>query len=426
VALIIMNLNKSPLSRLLNFDISSPGFYIRFVFYRDALKIFLDNWLFGTGGGGWEILYGQYQSLYYTSKLVHSSLIQFLVEVGIVGTSLFLVIVALAFIKFIQCTENKQLDQVFLLVFLTIFLHSFIDFDLSIPAVTMVMFTVMGIISKPSGNRVSKKISYLGVLTLCLILLISSVVMGLAGVIRNSAVSNGTVDDIETFKNAITTATILDPLNVDYLILLGQAYLNEGIHDNSQELIEQGLGYYKKAVELEPKKYLTHIARGIALQSIGRFDEASAEYNEVIKLRPFHGIGYDYAMKNYLEKAVKYKDKNTLQEVIKIYESAKEQMLSIPESELGYVDENYRLNNLPELNISAGIAFSLLGNYENGYNYFIQAQKYSKGELLHQSNAWLFVVGDMINVENNIIIGKQVAPERVQEVREKLDVFKKD
>lgn len=421
VALIIMNLNKTPLSRLLEVNLSNSGFHIRYIFYRDALKIFLDNRLFGTGAGGWEILYGQYQSFYYTSKLVHSSLVQSLVEVGLIGTSLFLAIAALVVLKFIQRSQKNLLDQAFLLVFLTIFLHSLIDFDLSVPAVPMMMYTAMAAIAHQSEQAIKRKGTIIGLAVLSGLMAVSVIGMGIASLSTKTVMRDGTVDNLSAFKSSMASATILDPLNTDYHTYLGQAYLNEVLQRNDQRLIEESLNHYYKAVKLEPNNYLTYLARGIALQKIGRFDDANTEYAQVIKLRPFHGTGYEYAMKNYLEQAMKNRDKDVLIKVIQIYEKASQQMAEVSTKDMKYLLEGNRLNNMPELNNYIGIAKTLSGDFLKGHEHFTLAKKFANDESVQLTNVWLVAVSKRLNQKVSI----PVSADKIKEIEDLITAFVK-
>lgn len=399
----VLNFDKTPLKRLLELDFTNQSVYIRYVFYRDALKIFLDNWLIGTGGGGWELLYGQYQSFYYTSKLVHSSMVQSLVEVGLVGTSIFLIAVCLVVIKLMRRKDKTPGDKAFFLAFLTILLHSLIDFDLSIPAVPILMFTAMGAVAGPSEPAIKGIRTKIGLMLVSGIMLVSVSGMGIASFSAKAVLNNGTVADLEAFKNTMSMATKLDPFNTTYHTYLGQAYISEGVQENDNILIEKGLNYYNKAIKLEPNSYLTHMARGMALHKAGRFAEANSEYEQVIQIRPFHGTGYEYAMKNYLEQAVKNKDLTALDNILQVYDRAIQQMAEVPEAETIYIAANYKLNNLPELNKCAGIANSLLGDFAKGYEHFTIAQNNAWSmEDLNQSRAWLIAVSQRLDREINV------------------------
>lgn len=416
-----INFNKTPLSRLLEMDFTSLSFFSRYAFYRDAFKIFLDNWLIGTGSGGWELLYGRYQSFYYTSKLVHSSLVQSLVEVGLVGTSLYIAVVGFIVIKFVRLPEKAPIDKAFFIVFITIFLHSLIDFDLSIPAVPILMFIAMGAIVGPSNPDIKGKGTKIGLGFISVIMLLSVASMGIASFSTKAVLGNGTVDNLAAFKSTMSIATKLDPLNVDYHTYLGQAYLSEGMQKNNQIQIEEGLSHYNKAVSLEPRSYLTHITRGIALQKIGRFPEASVEYEQIIQIRPFHGTGYEYAMKNYLEQAVKNKDLSALNSVLQVYDRARQQMAKVSEVEKGYIPEKDRLNYIPTLNNYAGMACSLLGDFVKGYEYFNIAKQYAEGEVLELSDAWLVAVSKRLNREVNIT----AEADKIEEAQDLIKEFNK-
>src|SRR5690606_32266778 len=53
---------------------------------KDAFAVWMDHFFFGTGGGGWRVLFESYKSLPYYSTQAHSFYMQTLVEVGLVGS----------------------------------------------------------------------------------------------------------------------------------------------------------------------------------------------------------------------------------------------------------------------------------------------------------------------------------------------------
>jgi hypothetical protein len=140
--------------------IFSPGRKInmdaRFEMFRDAAKIIRDYPLLGTGGGGWAALYQGYQdkplnSKPYFSSEVHNHFLQVWIEAGILGFLAFVgiwVSMAAAFIRncFINRADSKRW-QYWTAVFLPVAAlgaHSVIDWNFSMAAVGIYLFTLLG------------------------------------------------------------------------------------------------------------------------------------------------------------------------------------------------------------------------------------------------------------------------------------------
>jgi len=158
-----ININ-STLSRVLPeryYDrIYSPGRNInmeaRFEMFRDAVKIIRDYPIFGAGGGGWAALYQGYQdrplsNRPYFSSEVHNHFLQVWVEAGLLGFIAFVGIwisMAAAFIRncYINRADNRRW-QYWTAVFLPVAAlgaHSVIDWNFSMAAVGIYLFTLLG------------------------------------------------------------------------------------------------------------------------------------------------------------------------------------------------------------------------------------------------------------------------------------------
>lgn len=97
----------------------------RFLYIEDVWKKADSFWLNGLGGMAWRSLMYQTQSSPYISHELHNSYINIMVEVGIAGIILVLIITGYAII---QMFRNRT---AYLPSFLAIVLHSFIDFSFS-------------------------------------------------------------------------------------------------------------------------------------------------------------------------------------------------------------------------------------------------------------------------------------------------------
>jgi O-antigen ligase len=121
----------------------------RGTFYKDSFKLVKDYPLLGAGGGGWAALYEKYQNNPYTSRQAHNFYLQYLVEIGIIGTlilTLFICFVFYLFIRFFFKKDEEQRDRrtFYALITISILIHSIIDFNMSYAYIAVLLFLCMG------------------------------------------------------------------------------------------------------------------------------------------------------------------------------------------------------------------------------------------------------------------------------------------
>ena len=158
--------------------------------YCDAASIIKDHPALGAGGGGWNLLYHQYQDFLYWTTEVHNHLLQVGVETGIPGMLIWLGLFA-ALAYYIYKIRKSDLDAhgkvlvwgVGTAVF-ALGAHSLIDFDLSIPSLQILFFAFLGLISSsfvPHAKVVtrpsSKRILFAGIAVSAIIALISGSIL---------------------------------------------------------------------------------------------------------------------------------------------------------------------------------------------------------------------------------------------------------
>jgi O-antigen ligase len=135
-------------------DLESSSYTARAEFMRCAVEIVKDHPIIGAGAGGWEALYRQYQNYSYWTTETHSHFLQVWVETGTVGLLAFLAmwLILLFYIFRIYKAKRKEEDQSHWILSwgiasgaLALGAHAAIDFDLSIPAMCMVLWSLLAL-----------------------------------------------------------------------------------------------------------------------------------------------------------------------------------------------------------------------------------------------------------------------------------------
>ncbi|MGG1877278.1 O-antigen ligase family protein [Paenibacillus cisolokensis] len=148
--------------RLENINFNQHSVLERFTFYKDAMKVLADYPIIGAGGGAWASLYEQYQNNPYTSRQAHNFFLQYLIEVGILGFLVFMAFIIFIFYKYIRGyvqkdTDGKNRHFLYLIIVLSILLHSILDFNLSYVFMGILVFLGLAGMAAAMDSRPVKK-----------------------------------------------------------------------------------------------------------------------------------------------------------------------------------------------------------------------------------------------------------------------------
>lgn len=150
--------------RLENLNLQQHSFLERITFYKDAVKVLKDYPIIGAGGGGWASIFEKYQNNPYESRQAHSFVMQYLVEVGILGflvMGAFLIFIFYKYIRgYIQADEqHRESYFVYFIIVLSILMHSLMDFNMSYVFLGMLVFLGLAGMAAVMDNRPVPKFS---------------------------------------------------------------------------------------------------------------------------------------------------------------------------------------------------------------------------------------------------------------------------
>jgi O-antigen ligase len=134
-------------------DSGNLNTYMRVELTRDALHIAHDYPAFGTGPGTFKYVHPRYQdaSFMYLAELTHDDYLNCLDDYGITGFALAMLFVAAVTLKFFRPldVDHRWQDRVIastgFAAWLALLVHSFIDFNLHIPANARMLFALTGL-----------------------------------------------------------------------------------------------------------------------------------------------------------------------------------------------------------------------------------------------------------------------------------------
>lgn len=263
-------------TRLENINFRQHSVLERFTFYEDAMKVVKDYPVLGAGGGGWATLYEHYQNNPYLSRQAHNFFLQYLIEVGIVGFLVFMGFILFIFYKFSRQYLRRETDDYnngffYLIIALSILVHSLLDFNLSYAFMGMLVFLSGGMAvameSKPlrfTWNKLWIRAGYftvLGVGTGYLLFLS-------LGYIRSSSEAYAAKKLIqvsqsyEEIKAPLVKALNIRPYHPEsamYLSLLDQKVYEQ---TKNEQFLDEAYAVLTRALKDEPsnKELLTQLA----------------------------------------------------------------------------------------------------------------------------------------------------------------------
>ena len=123
----------------------------RFDYYKDSVKIILENGILGIGADGWKDKRIVIQDYLDYANESHSYILEVFCEFGIVGFIAILYIIIFVFKTFLKLFKNQKLNVIetsIVVSLLTIIIHSCIDFDLSFMYMLIILFTLIAMIDK--------------------------------------------------------------------------------------------------------------------------------------------------------------------------------------------------------------------------------------------------------------------------------------
>ncbi|GIP60264.1 O-antigen ligase family protein [Paenibacillus woosongensis] len=150
--------------RLENINFQQHSVLERLTFYKDALKVMKDYPVIGAGGGAWAALYEKYQNNPYLSRQAHSFIMQYLVEVGILGFAVFMAFILFIFYKYIKgyirsSEEQRESHFIYFILVFSLFIHSLMDFNMSYIYIGIIVFLGLAGMAAAMDNEPVKRLA---------------------------------------------------------------------------------------------------------------------------------------------------------------------------------------------------------------------------------------------------------------------------
>ena len=303
----------------------------RFTFVEDAFKIIKDYPLFGVGGGGWRAVYHKYQSYDYASNEVHNHPVQLWVETGIFGFGVLLLICGLIIYQFykikIKLKEDPEEKNTFdniltcaiFVSIVSLYVHSVIDFDFSLSAVSIFVWALTGLLAgyfitivkpkvfgKPSLNSVAMLLTVIMGFTLTIAgfnsirgRLIIAENQKYGGKMTQKQFEETAPRILSIYEKYLRVQPLDEERRSDYVNTLVQTYksLTKETKNNFLSTAEKNVDIN---IENEPYAFESLIQAGSFYVSKGDYQNGLAYIDKAAEYWKFIGQAYTYKAEVYL------------------------------------------------------------------------------------------------------------------------------
>jgi O-antigen ligase len=315
----------------------------RITFYEDASKIIKDNFVIGTGGGGWKAIYRKYQSYNYAASEAHNYYMQLFIEVGLIG---FIMFIGLILSIFIMCykiykkiyndlkldydfVEFNTINKSLLIAIIIILAHATLDFDLSLTAFTIILFALIGLVvsNYEEDNIFKLEISKINFQNIVNFITIALILVNL-GLISSFKIANiNAISAAKLFKEdkyksleKLEIASKLDFVNVHYKNDLSKMNLEMFKETKDDKYFSKSQNLMKESITLLPNDFSTLKTASFYYLSIGNIEKGLSLADKLVERQPLNIEGYKIKCDAYLYGYSYYinnlKDINTAKKII--------------------------------------------------------------------------------------------------------------
>ncbi|MDH6674545.1 hypothetical protein M2277_005241 [Paenibacillus sp. LBL] len=429
--------------RLENINFNQHSVLERITFYKDSMKVLADYPIIGAGGGAWASLYQQYQNNPYTSLQAHTFFLQYLIEVGILGFLIFMSFILFIFYKYVRGyikdnEEGRNNHFFYLIIVLSILMHSILDFNMSYVFMGILVFLGLGgmaavMDSKPlikwSIKDSTAKSVYSAAIGLCtVIILITSVrYVQAADYAQKALVTAQSSRSFEEIKTPLDKDLSIRPSRPESVLLLDSLYLTAYQQTQNEDFYRVSVNLLNNALKNEPfnKNIMGRLIQGyelnqqpeqaykILIDNSYKFKWDIEWYEQIITK------GYDLGMKalGTGDTAVKENYFKQATAVFTEVQEGIEHLTTLPEGQL----QGNPFENTPDMILHAGKMYFMLNQPEQA----AEALKLGIQEDLSQTTQqeivrWYLAALQKQNLSDDALMGKltQVDPNAKENVQQ--------
>jgi len=401
--------------RIKDISLGTQSSATRIYWSQDALKMIGEHPLLGLGGGGWQAAYRAYQGYLYHTTQVHNHWLQVFIEVGIIGF-FFWVGMWITFLLAVYKRWRQGDLRIWAVGWAAaaVGVHAFIDFDLALGAVSIMLFSLLGtgtalafLPTKEISKSLSlkkfreKKLPYqIGsvVLPVLIILIASSLLLG-------SYYSQKAREELQaqdaTAITSLERAARFDPFEARYRADLAQLYL-------SQKKPAEALAMMESALRKAPYSWELWSTAGDLYWQMGEVERAIEALEKGVSYFPWSTAMWENLTRIYTYAAAVSLDQGQIEDAKRYISGAESIPLrmeelknSLGEREKSLWREWESFGLTPDQFFHLGMLSYLKGDYQKAETYLTAAlsdEKTKENALL-----WLAALQAKEMVEGNYL-----------------------
>ncbi|AIS51839.1 tetratricopeptide repeat/O-antigen ligase [Thermoanaerobacter kivui] len=322
-------------SRVQDIDFTSRSSSQRMQFYKDGFKIFKDYPIFGAGGGAWASLYFKYQSYLYWTTQTHNYFMQVLLDTGIIGAIAIMFLLLSLFRGMYRVYKGylEEKDRILISAVITaivsLYAHAAMDFDLSLSAVSIALWALIGVINSLDILKVKVKnkkiyLNYLAIVVAFVVMFMStsmSVALSYAVKGDNFLRQQNLILAEQNYEKAVS----YDPWNAKYRMTYGQILTALGDQLKDAVKLQKAMFEEEKAVQLEPFNSQLNAQLGAFYLAHGQIDLGLKYVLKAVEVQPLRpenyqqlADAYNKVGMYYLNNGDKEKAKEFLQKAVDV------------------------------------------------------------------------------------------------------------
>lgn len=286
---------------------------MRFELWKPAIRLWRENFWWGVGPAHFNYRFRVYRPEIVQAEpnRVHNDYLNTLVDWGVVGGALVAAALVLLFVgayrtwPYVRGSPGDlgtKPSNKFALVLgstlglLAILIHSLLDFNMHIPANAIVAITLMAMLT--SCVRFTSErywfTARMWAKVLCTLVLLS----GAGYLAQQEVVRAGEYTWLERADHAPAfspaqlqaweRAYTVEPNNFETAYTIGEAYRVQSWEggDDYAELARKAIGWFERAIRLDPYHSSSYMRYGMCLDWLGRLDEGRAKFEKAVDLDP--------------------------------------------------------------------------------------------------------------------------------------------
>jgi len=425
---------------------------IRSDYYRTALAIALDYPINGTGGRGWASIYHRYQPYLTYSTEVHNHYLQVLVEAGIMGLAAYLALWVLAgftvyrLYRTLRSSRPPQAasdaDWVFIwagaTAALTMGIHSFYDFDLSLPAVAVFLWTLFGVIRsgfnwyrEENGDERKTLIpTAITAVALSLIVIIPAWRFNAAGHLGALGAQALAAENFYEADQYYTKAARLDPFQATYHADLAQIYAVSGLKQKDPILMKKAWAQLDRASKLKPYDPKIRAAVVNTAQLLGDRERAVKEAELLLDMNPLDVTSYELITDLHLALALDQLAQGERDKAQRSFEAVLKNIKTLEEHQTRFARrypagtpywQGRPLAITERLMLRQAQALAAQGEYDQAESLFRQVKAEKDEATRYETRKWLAAVyllqGDEVSADQTLAASPRPAQDREEALR---------